>query len=189
MYSINPSNLPFVQCLWQIRVEELAEWIDSAREMWDIINDSAGDMMQFIVDVFGGVESKDSLTYDNDGLVLHSEVRVGNSTIMIADRKPEWRFTPAFLQVYVGDVEAVLKLAEERGATVLTRPTEYIGVLFSRIQDPWRNIWWVYQQVENYDWGAAFEGVEGGEEAWQPTEEATYIHASLIETMKNLAKD
>lgn len=151
-----------------------------------ICNDS-GAALQFIVEVFGGEESQDSLTYDEDGLVLHSEVRVGNSTILLADRKPGWRFTPAFLQVYVGDVEAVLKLAAERGATVLTQPTEFIGVQFSRIQDPWRNIWWVYQQAEATDWEATFSGSEGDEVSWEPSEEATYIHATLLEAMTNLA--
>lgn len=152
-----------------------------------IITDNSRELVQFIVDVFGGEESPDALTYDSDGLVLHSEVRVGNSTIMIADRKPAWRFTPAFLQVYVDDAEAVLRLAEERGATVVTRPTEYIGVVFSRIQDPLRNLWWVYQQLERYDWEAAFG--DDGEEAWQPTPEATYIHTTLVEAMNDLAKD
>lgn len=152
-----------------------------------IITDNSRELVQFIVDVFGGEESPDALTYDSDGLVLHSEVRVGNSTIMIADRKPAWRFTPAFLQVYVDDAEAVLRLAEERGATVVTRPTEYIGVVFSRIQDPLRNLWWVYQQLESYDWEAAFG--DDGEEAWQPTPEATYIHTTLVEAMNDLAKD
>lgn len=152
-----------------------------------IITDNSRALTQFIVDVFGGEESPDALTYDGDGLVLHSEVRVGNSTIMLADRKPAWRFTPAFLQVYVDDAETVLRRAEERGATVVTRPTEYIGVVFSRFQDPWRNLWWVYQQLENYDWEAAFG--DDGEEAWQPTPEATYIHTTLVEAMNDLAKD
>ncbi len=154
-----------------------------------IISDNAGELLRFIGDVFGGEESKDALTFDDDGLVLHSEVRVGNSTIMIADRKPEWRLTPAFLQVYVNDVEAILKCAAVRGATVITKPTEYVGVVFSRIQDPWRNIWWVYQQLDQYDWEAAFGDDEGGEESWQPTEEAIYIHGTLLEAMKNLAQD
>lgn len=154
-----------------------------------IISDNAGELLRFIVDVFGGEESKDGLTYDDDGLVLHSEVRVGNSTILIADCKPEWRFTPAFLQVYVGDVEVVLRLAAERGATVLTKPTEFIGVAFSRIQDPWRNIWWVYQQLDQYDWEAAGGDGDGVEETWQPTPEATYIYDTLIEAMNNLAKN
>jgi uncharacterized glyoxalase superfamily protein PhnB len=154
-----------------------------------IISDNAGELIRFIVDVFGGEESRDALTHDGDGLVLHSEVRVGNSTIMIAARKPEWRLTPAFLQVYVNDVKAVLKCAAARGATVITKPTEYIGVVFSRIQDPWRNIWWVYQQLDQYDWEAAFGDGESGEDSWQPTEEATYIHDTLMEAMKNLAQD
>ncbi len=36
MYRIKSSNLPFVECLWRIRVGEVAEWIDSARETWGL---------------------------------------------------------------------------------------------------------------------------------------------------------
>lgn len=154
-----------------------------------IFSASAGDTLRFIVDVFDGVERKEAMTKDHDGLILHSEVSVGNSTIMIVDRKPGWRFTPAFLQVYVGDIVETLERAQAHGAQVITRPTEFIGVLFSRFQDPWRNIWWVYQQIDHYDWEAAFGESSSGTDTWQPNAEANYIHASFIEAMRNLAKD
>lgn len=152
-----------------------------------IISENIPEQIKFITEVFGGVQDENALTYDDDGTIFHSEVRVGNSTIMLAERKPEWRFTPAFLQVYVSDVEATLQRAAERGAQVITKPTEFIGVKFSRIQDPFRNIWWVYEPSGSTDWEASFEGAEEG--SWTPTEEATYIHDSVIEAMNKLAKD
>lgn len=36
MYCLYSSDLPFVECLWRIRVEEVAEWMDSARETWGL---------------------------------------------------------------------------------------------------------------------------------------------------------
>ncbi len=153
-----------------------------------MITDKATLVIQFITEVFGGVESKEALTYDDDGLVLHSEVRVGNATIMLADRKKEWRMTPSFLQVYVSNLDEVLELALAHGAVIITKPTEYIGVKFSRIQDPYRNLWWIYEPIENYDWESAFDaGNEDG--SWKPTKEATYIHDTLLEVMKELARD
>ncbi|TGN09360.1 hypothetical protein [Leptospira ilyithenensis] len=40
-----------------------------------MITDKATLVIQFITEVFGGVESKEALIYDDDGLVLYSEVR------------------------------------------------------------------------------------------------------------------
>lgn len=36
MYSIYSSELHFVECLWHIRVEVVADWIDTARETWGL---------------------------------------------------------------------------------------------------------------------------------------------------------
>lgn len=152
-----------------------------------IITKNASEVIEFITKVFGGKEDKEALTYDTDGLIIHSEVRVGNSTIMLGDQKKEWRFTPAFLQVYVSDVEATLKRAEDCGAKIITKPTEYIGVKFSRFQDPCLNIWWVWEKLDQYDWEAAYG--ESDEESWQPTEESIYIYDTLITAMNKLAKD
>lgn len=84
------------------------------------------------------------------------------------------------------ELKEALQFAEEHGAAIITIPTEYIGVLFARIQDPWRNIWRVYQEIADYDWEAAFGE---GDESWQLTEEAIYVHSSLMEAMKHLAED
>ena len=46
---------------------------------------------------------------------------------MVADRKADWPFTPAFTQVYVSDPGAVLARASERGATVITDVLPFDG--------------------------------------------------------------
>ena len=152
-----------------------------------IITENARGAIDFIVHVFEGEELKEGLTYDTDGLVLHSEVRIGDSTILLVDRKEGWRLTPAFLQVYVADVEATLKRAEKLGAQIVTEPTEYIGVKFSRIQDPHHNIWWVYEKVQDYDWSKASDGDD--EESWKETDESIYIHDTFISLMEKLARE
>lgn len=154
-----------------------------------IITENSVELLKFISAVFGGEEQKEALTYDSDGLVLHSEIKLGNSMILIADRKPDWAVTPGFLQIYVADVEKTLEKAEKLGAKIVTKPTEFIGVKFSRMLDSQGNLWWVYEQIEDYDWESAFGGEgEESEGNWKPTEEATYIYDTLIEAMRSLNK-
>lgn len=153
-----------------------------------IISDKAADVIAFIVHVFGGKHDEGALTYDHDGTIFHSEVHVDDTTLIVAERKHGWPFTPAFLQVYVVDVEAALQRAKELGGKVITEPTDYVGVKFSRVQDPQGNIWWVWSVLEHYDWEAAL-GDSSGEEAWKPTKEAVYVHDSLVQAMESLGKD
>jgi PhnB protein len=165
-----------------------------------IVTRDAEGLIRFLTEVFGGVEHPDARTMDHDGLLLHAELQVGDTTIMFAERKPGWPFTPSLLQVYVEDVEATLARAESRGGEVVTRPTDFFGFhVFSRFLDPWRNLWWVYDTQASvgdaeepgadtsWDAGEAGEGEvdeRGGE--WQPTEELTYIHDTLIEAFPRL---
>lgn len=151
-----------------------------------IISDKAVDTVKFIIEVFGGAENEDVRTYDDDGTIIHSEVKIDNTTLIVADRKDGWPFTPAFTQIYVSDIESVIDRALSLGSEVVTKPTEYVGVNFARVQDPQGNMWWIWQSIENYDWEAAFDGAD--EESWKPTEEAVYIHDSLVAAMERLAK-
>lgn len=58
-----------------------------------------------------------------DGSVMHGEVRIGNSTIMMSQENPEWHTvsaetmggSPVSLHVYVEDCDAVFKKALEAG--------------------------------------------------------------------------
>lgn len=82
-------------------------------------------------------------TIDADGLLLQAEVRVGTTTIMLAERKPDWPFTPSLLLVYVNDLDATLKRALARGARLVTKPTDFFGTQFARVQDAEANLWWI----------------------------------------------
>jgi uncharacterized glyoxalase superfamily protein PhnB len=50
--------------------------------------------------------------------LIHAEVRIGDSTVMLCDAKPHWSFTPALLQVYVSDANAVVERAQADGASL-----------------------------------------------------------------------
>ena len=155
-----------------------------------VITRGAEEITAFIVEVFGGTERLESRTVDVDGLLLQGEVIVGTTTIMLAERKPGWGFTPSFLQIYVDDIAATIERAVARGARVLTKPTDFFGTVFSRVQDPRGNIWWIWQHGEMvWDEDAHADAWDGGAPAedWGAVSpELAYIRDSLMEIMANL---
>ncbi len=150
-----------------------------------IMADGAPALIDFIVDVFGAQNVPEARTLDTDGLVLHAELRLGDSLITVADRKPGWPFTPALLRVYVDDVEETLLRARARGARVVTEATPFYGDVFSRFADPQGNLWWVYSHTPQEDaaWEEGGDG-EGGEDwASFASPELEYVHGTLMEAM------
>lgn len=152
-----------------------------------IMTTNALAFIQFLETVFEASERPEAHTMDTDGLLLHAELAISNSVILVADRKPDWPFTPGLLQVYVKDVTTTLQRAEAQGATVVTRPTEVYGDLFSRFVDPWHNLWWVYQHQETFTWDKAADAESDSTWATE-SDELRYIYETLLETMKGLGK-
>ncbi|UFU07249.1 VOC family protein [Ruania halotolerans] len=171
-----------------------------------IMTDNAGDLARFLVDVFDATEVPDARTTDADGLVLHSELVIGNSTITIADRKPDWPYTPAFVRVYVEDPAATLERAAKHGARIVTEPTDFWGDVLSRFADPFGHLWWVYKHDpaasawteadpsatgEEHD-GAGWEGTTSADatddQSWESftTPALAYIHTTLMDAMSSL---
>ncbi|MFD4324469.1 VOC family protein [Nocardioides sp. NPDC058538] len=155
-----------------------------------IITADAVELTRFVIEVFDGEERAEARTIDEDGLLLQAEVRVGTTTIMLAERKPGWPFTPSMLQVYVDDLDAVLERALARGARLVTKPTDFFGTQFARVQDASANLWWIWQhgdavwdaQDGENEWAA-----EGTDEGWDDeSPELAYIHDTLLEAMTDL---
>jgi hypothetical protein len=79
-----------------------------------IITHDADGLIDFLKQVFRVTERPEARTLDDDGLLLHAELAIGNATIMFAERKPGWPFIPSLLQVYVDDVDSTLDVAPAR---------------------------------------------------------------------------
>jgi uncharacterized glyoxalase superfamily protein PhnB len=108
---------------------------------------SAGDTAQLIDFVVGVFDATELARVHVGGVIGHAEVRVGDSVVMMFD-KPDWPRTPAFLRLYVADDAEVLRRAVERGASVVTEPTEmFWGDRVSRFRDPFGHLWWIHQRV------------------------------------------
>jgi len=54
-----------------------------------------------------------------DGSIGHSELRVGDSMIMLSSGREQWKPMPTMVHLYVGDCDAVFAKAVEAGAEVV----------------------------------------------------------------------
>lgn len=110
-----------------------------------VVVDGAGDLVAFVVDVFGGVEVQQARSPMPDGRLIHAEVTLGSAHLLMADRMDGWPTHPGLLQVWVADVAATLAAAVDHGARVVTPATPFYGeTTLGRMADPWGNLWWLY---------------------------------------------
>lgn len=148
-----------------------------------VIVQKAGEFIKFVTEVFDGRESTAFRIPDRDGLLIHAEVVVGDSSILICDRKPDWPFTPAFLQVYVSDSQTVLDRAVTRGATIITPVSAfYGGYSLARFRDPWNNLWWLYapEAAGSGDRSSQSSGTD-----WQDSEPSR-VYTTIMQAMRDL---
>jgi PhnB protein len=79
-------------------------------------------VFDFMRNVIGG---EIILRYDRaDGTLMHASVRMGNSTIMIADGTDDHPSFPVWMHVYVDDVDGTYHRAIEHGATAFDEPKD-----------------------------------------------------------------
>lgn len=126
-------------------------------------------------------------------MLLHLEVALGDTTIALAERKPDWPETPALLQVWVRDAAATVTAARDRGSRVVTEPTPFFGDTLARFIDPFGNLWWLYQHDPTAaEWGgdAGWDESAGSDAdahaSWEPTPELVAINTTLSEAMRSL---
>lgn len=153
-----------------------------ATNQFVIIKGGATRFIDFVSKVFGAKERKEVHTPDRDGTLIHAEIALGASTLMLADSKDDWPFTPAFIQVYVEDAQLALDRATTEGAELITPPSKfYGGFKLARLKDPFGNIWWLYQP----DREGPRDSARSSNTDWH-SEEPSEIYKTIMSAMKNL---
>src|SRR5215207_9340902 len=84
-----------------------------------------------------------------DGSVMHAEVQVDDTIVMIADASNEFPAFPVWLHVYVPDVDATYRRALEAGGISVQEPSQAETEPDRRggVKDPSGNTWWIATQV------------------------------------------
>ena len=119
------------------------------------VHDSAA-AIAFYVTAFGATEVM--RVPGPGGSVMHAEIQIGTSRVMMADENPEWGNksprtlggTSAGYCLYVEDVDAVFARAVAAGATV-KRPVadQFYGDRSGTVTDPFGHMWTISTHTED----------------------------------------
>jgi PhnB protein len=113
-----------------------------------LVVEGAQRVIDFLKQAFGATELR---RYDMpDGSIMHAEVRIDDTVVMIADGGGEWPAFPSWLHVYVRDVDATYRRALNAGGEAVQEPQQKEGDPDRRggVKDPGGNTWWIATQVE-----------------------------------------
>lgn len=92
------------------------------------------------------------------GKLLHAELQIGDSVVMLADEMPEHGHvgpkslggTPVRLSLYVDDVDLVIERAVAAGAKcVIPAADQFYGYRSGRIEDPFGHVWIISTKKEH----------------------------------------
>lgn len=92
------------------------------------------------------------------GTIMHAEIRIGDSHIMLNDEFPDFRKlsprtiggSPVTLHLYVNDVDAVFDRAVKAGATVMMPVGDmFWGDRYGALEDPYGHHWSIATHKED----------------------------------------
>ncbi len=85
-----------------------------------------------------------------NGGVMHAEVKIGDSIVMMGEPHGDIEARPAVLHLYVEDVDTSYRRALEAGARSLREPADqFYGDRSAGVQDPAGNQWWLATHGED----------------------------------------
>ncbi len=86
-----------------------------------------------------------------DGAVMHAEMRIGNSMVMLGEANSEFGSMPASIYLYVPDCDAVYQQALAAGGVSVFEIRDLpSGERYGGVKDPFGNIWWIATHVEDH---------------------------------------
>jgi PhnB protein len=112
-----------------------------------LVIEGAQQVIDFLKEAFGATELR---RYDMpDGSILHAEVRIDDTVIMMGEAASQWPAFPSWLHVYVQDVDATYQRALAAGGVSVQEPQRREGDPDRRggVKDPGGNTWWIATQV------------------------------------------
>ena len=89
---------------------------------------------------------------------MHAEMRIGNSTVMLADENPRWEMkspqtlggSPASLHVYVDDADKLFNRAVKAGCEVkMPLMDAFWGDRYGKVVDPFGHQWGIATHKED----------------------------------------
>src|ERR1700689_3036632 len=107
-----------------------------------IVVSGVGELIDFAKQVFGATEVY--LSRRPDGSVMHAEIKIGDSIIMMGEGGEGGKTFLAMLHLYVDDVDAVYRRGVPGGAKSPREPADQVyGDRTGAVEDSFGNQWWL----------------------------------------------
>jgi uncharacterized glyoxalase superfamily protein PhnB len=114
-----------------------------------LIARDAAKTIEFAKKAFGAEYAFEPMKSPN-GKIMHAELKIGDSHVMISDATEQHPAMPCMLHLYVPDVDAVHKRAVSAGGTALTEPADqFYGDRSGGVKDPSGNVWYIATHKED----------------------------------------
>jgi uncharacterized glyoxalase superfamily protein PhnB len=106
-------------------------------------------VIEFLRQAFGAQLSHEAIKRP-DGSIMHAQVTIGDSRIMIGEENEMAKATTSTLYLYVPDVDSVYQRAVNAGGTVVMEPMDmFYGDRSGGVKDPSGNTWYVATHKED----------------------------------------
>ncbi|PWF47926.1 VOC family protein [Massilia glaciei] len=121
-----------------------------------IVCAGAESAMDFYIKAFGAIDG--GRLKGTDGKLMHGEIRIGDSSIMLVDENPEWNMrgplalggTPITLHMYVENVDAAFERAVAAGcAPTMPVADMFWGDRYGMVTDPYGHMWSIATHIRD----------------------------------------
>lgn len=137
-----------------------------------LLVDGASELTTFLTTAF---DAKVRQRLDRpDGSIMHVELQIGDSIVMIGEPMAEFGAMPSSIYLYVEECDVVYGRAIEAGATSVMQPTDmtHAGERYGGVKDPSGNLWWIATHIEDVS----------------PEEQARRVEALTMQQIEELTK-
>ena len=112
---------------------------------------SAPKVIEFLKQAFGAELFHEPVKRP-DGTIMHAQVQIGDSRIMIAEENEMAKATPSSLYLYVPNVDSVFQQAVKAGGSTIMEPMDmFYGDRSGSVKDPSGNSWFIATHKEDVE--------------------------------------
>lgn len=111
-----------------------------------LIVDGAAATIDFLIGALDAVSIRQFAA--PDGRIMHAEVRIDDTVVMVADSAPGWPAMAAHVHVYVKDVDTTYRRALAAGATSVQEPVKKEDEdKRGGVRDSGGTTWWIATRI------------------------------------------
>lgn len=110
-----------------------------------LILEDVGEFLAFTKKVFGAEEKMKH--NDEDGRIVHAEIVIGESTIMVGESNRQWSSQPGGLYINVDSADETYQKALDEGATSVMELSNQEYGRTGGVKDANGNTWWITSEL------------------------------------------